>query len=137
MYTERDQCLCQVKTKFEGQLIGRDSLWEMLECLQRLLKVGHCLTKCGAGLGPGAGLSAVVDGFVPHLALLSVMRQPFSLLTESVGIDLLKSLDYVSVYDPSVLLQKAAIGHLVRERMLEQVDEFREEPALIEELRCL
>src|SRR5882724_9526379 len=126
MYTKRDQRLCQVKTKLEGQLIGRDSRWEMPKCLQSLLKVGHCLTKCGAGLGPGAGLSAVVDGFVPHLTLLSVMGQAFNLLSESVGIDLLKSLDNVSVYDPSTLLQKAAIGHLVRERMLEQVDEFRE-----------
>src|SRR5437016_4139062 len=97
MYTERDQRLCQVKTKFEGQLIGRDSLREMPERLQSLLKIGRCLTKCGAGLGPGPGLSAVVNGFVPHLALLGVMRQSFDLLSESVGIDLLKSLDNVSV----------------------------------------
>ena len=61
---------------------------EMLQRLQRLLKVRHRLTVCRMGHSLDPSLAAGGHGLVPHLAPQGVVRQPVDLLGQPVGIQL-------------------------------------------------
>ena len=62
------------------------------------------------------------------------MGEPLDLLAEAVSVERLDRLDDPRVERAAPLLQQAAVGDLVRERVLEGVLEIREQPRLVEEL---
>ena len=109
-------------------------LGQVREGLEGLLEGGHRLAERGAVVGPGAGLLAVGHGLVPHLAPQGMVRQAFDLLGHPVGRERLEGLDNARVQHPPPLLQEAAVGHLLRQGMLEGIGRLGEEARLIEEL---
>ena len=67
-----------------------------------------------------------------------MVRQAFDLLArDGLPSQRLKRLDQACVQHPPPLQQEAAIGHLVREGVLEGVFALREQPRLVEKLRRL
>ena len=84
--------------------------------------------------GPGPGLLAVGHGLVPHLAPQGMVRQAFDLLGHPVPGERLQGLDDAGMQHPPPLLQEAAVGHLVRQGVLEGVFVLGEQARLVEEL---
>ena len=62
------------------------------------------------------------------------MRQAFHLLGQPLRGERLQGLDNTGVQHPPPLLEETAIGHLVRQGVLEGVLALGEEPRLVEEL---
>ena len=62
------------------------------------------------------------------------MRQTFDVLVETVAVERLDRPDNPGVEGAPTLLQEAAVGHLVGERVLERVGRIREHPRLVQEL---
>ena len=107
----------------------------MRKGVEGLLEGGHRLAERGAVVGPGAGLLAVGHGLVPHLAPQGMVRQPFDLLGQPARApSALEGLDNARVQHPPPLLQQAAVGHLVRQGMLEGVVLLGEQAGLIQKL---
>ena len=109
-------------------------LGQVREGLEGLLEGGHGLAERGAVPGSGAGLLAVGHGLVPHLAPQGMVRQAFDLLGRPVPGERLQGLDDAGVQHPPPLLQETAVGHLVRQGVLEGVLTLGEEPRFVEEL---
>ena len=112
-------------------------LGQVREGLEGLLEGGHRLAERGAVVGPGAGLLAVGHGLVPHLAPQGMVRQAFDLLGHPLGRERLEGLDNARVQHPPPLQQQAAVGHLVRQGVLEGVFRLGEQAGLVQELRRL
>jgi hypothetical protein len=151
----------QGEAEIDAQPHGVSGLGQVCEGLEGLLEGGHSLAEGGAVVGPGARLLAVSDGLVPHLAAQGMMRQTFDLvrvlpsgrvlppggrpgplrprhhLSTPVGCQRLNGLDQARVQPPAPLQQEAAIGHLVRQGMLEGVFRLGEQAGLIKKLRRL
>ena len=64
-----------------------------------------------------------------------MVRQTFDLLDHPVGREHLEGLDNTPVQHPPPLQQEAAVGHLVRQGMLEGVFRLGEQARLIQKLR--
>ena len=131
------QRACHSEAEIDGQHPGVAVLGQVREGLEGLVEVGHRLAERGAVVGPGAGLLAVGHGLVPHLAPQGMVRQAFDLLGHPVGRERLEGLDQARVQHPPPLQQEAAVGHLVRQGMLEGVFLLGEQAGLIQELRRL
>ena len=127
----------QREAELDGQHPGVAVLGQVREGLEGLLEGGHRLAERGAVVGPGAGLLAVGHGLVPHLAPQGMVRQAFDLLGHPLGRQRLEGLDQARVQHPPPLQQEAAVGHLVRQGMLEGVFRLGEQAGLIQELRRL
>ena len=127
----------QSEAELDGQHPGVAVLGQVREGLEGLLEGGHRLAERGAVVGPGAGLLAVGDGLVPHLAPQGMVRQAFDLLGHPLGRQRLEGLDQARMQHPPPLQQEAAVGHLVRQGMLEGVFLLGEQAGLIQELRRL
>ena len=82
-------------------------------------------------------LPAVRQGLVPHLTPQGMVRQPFDLLGHAVRRQRLESLDNTRMQHPPPLLEEAAVGHLVRQGVLEGIDALRKQARLVEKLRRL
>ena len=76
----------------------------------------------------------VVHDLGPDLAPQGMVRQPFDLLGHLVPSTCLNNLDQARVQSPPPLLQEAAVGHLMRQGMLEGVLRVRVQTRLIEKL---
>ena len=122
------------QAEIEGQPPGVAMLGQVREGLEGLLEGGHRLAERGALVRPGAGPLAVGHGLVPHLAPQGMVGEPFDLLSSPVGRECLKHLYQARVQPPPPLQQKAAIGHLVCQSMLEGVLRLGEQAGLIQEL---
>ena len=107
---------------------------EVRKGLERLLEGRHRLAERTAFGGPGAGLLAVGHGLGPHFATQGVVRQVFDLLSPLLGCQRLERFDNACVQHAPPLQQQAAVGHLVREGMLEGVLALGKEPRLVEKL---
>jgi hypothetical protein len=70
------------------------------------------------------------DRFLPHLAPERVVGQSLDMFGQTVRIELFDSLDDPGVEGTPALLQEAAVGHLMGERVLEGVLQVREETGL-------
>ena len=66
-----------------------------------------------------------------------MVGQPFDLLGHPVPSERLEGLDDAGMQRSPPLLQQAAVGHLVRQGMLEGVFQLGEEARLVQELRGL
>ena len=137
MLSQWAQRASQSEAEIDGQHPGVAVLGQVREGLEGLLEGGHRLAERGAVVGPGAGLLAVGHGLVPHLAPQGMVRQAFDLLGHPVGRERLEGLDNARVQPPPPLQQEAAVGHLVRQGMLEGVFRLGEQPRLIQKLRRL
>ena len=71
----------------------------------------------------------MVPQFAPH----GVVRQPFDLVGEAVGIERFDGLHNARVQGSASLLQETAVRHLVRQGVLEGVGQFGEQASLVEE----
>jgi hypothetical protein len=89
------QCACQREAELDGQYSGVAGLGQVREGLEGLLEGGHRLAECDAVEGPGAGLLAVGDGFVPYLAPQGMLRQAVDLLGPPLGGQRFEGLDQV------------------------------------------
>jgi hypothetical protein len=63
-----------------------------------------------------------------------VVGQAFGLFGQALGREGLQGLDDTGVQHPPPLVQQAAVGHLMGQRMLEGVFQLREEPRLVHKL---
>src|SRR5262249_57073790 len=84
--------------------------------------------------GWGGGGGEVGQRLVQALAGAGVVGQPLDLLGGAVAGDRLDRLDDVGVERPPPLLEQAAVGDFVGERVLEGVLEVGKEARLVEEL---
>src|SRR2546422_1993962 len=66
-----------------------------------------------------------------------MMSKSLDVLIKPVGIDSLDRLENPGVECTPAILEEAAVGNLVGQRVLEGVLQLGEEPRLVEELRCL
>ena len=109
-------------------------LRQMREGTERLLEGPHGLAVGRPCHGLLPRLPAVRQGLVPHLAPQGMVGQPFDLLGHPVPSERLQGLDDAGMERPPPLLEQAAVGHLVREGVLEGVFELGKEARLVEEL---
>jgi hypothetical protein len=56
-----------------------------------------------------------------------MVREPFNLVIQTVGMQRFQNLDKACVQRPSPFLKQTPVGHLVRQGMLEGVDLFGKE----------
>ena len=123
------------------------SRWRSMACSVRSRLSGRCRSASSACSKPAdrlpvgrarhrlrAGLAEIGDGLLPHLAPERVVGQALDVLGEPVGVEALDGLDDPGVERAPALLEQAAVGHLVGERVLEGVLEVGEEARLVEEL---
>ena len=134
MLSQLAQRASQREAEIDGQPPGVAVLGQVREGLEGLLEGGHRLAERGAVVGPGAGLLAVGHGLVPHLAPQGMVGQAFDLLGQPLGRERLEGLDNARMQRPPPLLQETAVGHLLRQGMLEGVGGLGEAVGLIEEL---
>ena len=126
--------MTQAKADIDGLLVALATLGEMLQGHQRLLEARHRLPTGRACQRLVARLAAVGDGLVPHLAPQGVVRQPFHLVGEPVGIVLFDGRHNAAMEQALPLVQQPPIGHLVRQGVLEGVLALREQAGFVEEL---
>src|SRR5262249_27080645 len=105
--------------------------------LESLLPVGYGLAERGAVPGSGTGLPTVRHGLVPHLTPQGLVREPFDLFAPPVPGQRLKRLNDAGMQRSPPLQQKAAVGYLVRQGVLEGVLALRKKPRLVKEFRRL
>ena len=65
------------------------------------------------------------------------MREPLDMLVKTVRKLFLDCVNYLSMKRTPAILQQAAIGDLMSERVLERVLDLGKESCLIQKLRCL
>src|SRR5262245_61321279 len=80
--------IAQPKTDINGLLMARATFRELLHGPQRLLEAHHRLPTGRARHRLVTRLAQVDDGLVPHLTPQGMVRQPFHLVGEPVGIAL-------------------------------------------------
>jgi hypothetical protein len=78
--------MAQAKADIDGLLVAFASLGEVRQSRQRLLEARPRFSTGRACQRLVARLAAVGDGLVPHLAPQGMVRQPFHLVGEPVGI---------------------------------------------------
>ena len=100
---------------------------------QRLLEGPHGLAVGRLPQGLLPCLPAVRQGLVPYLTVQSMVRQALDLFGQAVRREAFEGLYDVGMeYTPS-LLKQTAIGHLVRQGVLEGVGAFWEQARFVEE----
>src|SRR5262249_40631539 len=134
---EGKERLTQVEPEIDRLLQRLAALWKMLESLQRLLEVCHCLPVSRVLGRLGASLPTVSHGLVPHLPPPGMLGQALDLLGQSLGIESLKPLDNASMEGAPPLLEQTAVGDLVSQGVLEGEFALWEQLRLVEKLSCL
>ena len=109
----------------------------MLKGHQRLLEAARRLPVGRPRAGLGAGLTQVRYGLLPHLTAHGMVGEPFDVLDQPIRIGTFDRADDAGVKLLAPLFEQRAVGHFMRERVLEGVLGIREEPRLVEELRRL
>ena len=133
-WTERQ---AQGEPEIDGLLARVARLRQMREGTERLLEVPHGLAVGRPRQGLLPRLPAVRQGLVPHLAPQGMVRQAFDLLGHPVPGERLQGRDNAGMQHPPPLLQQAAVGHLLRQGVLEGVDQLGEQTRLVQELGVL
>ena len=127
----------QSESEIDGLLACVTCLRQMWQGSERLLEIPHGLAMGRLHHGLLPRLSAVCQGLVPHLAPQGVLRQTFDLLCQPVLSERFKGIDDAGMQRPPPLLEEAAVGHLMRQGMLEGILQLREEARLVQELCSL
>jgi hypothetical protein len=127
----------QVAPQVDGLLMRLAVLRQILQRRHGLFVTPHGFAGRRALHSLRPGLPTVEEGFVPHLPAHGMLGQALDLIRQAVASERLQGLDDLRMQRPPPLLEQAAVGHLVRQRVLEGVFSLREEARLIEELGCL
>ena len=93
----------------------------------------------GFAMRPAGGrlstrLARISHSVLPCLTPERVVGQPLDVLGQAIAMERLDGLHDPRVERPPALVEQAAVGHLVGERVLERVLEVGEEARLVEEL---
>ena len=110
---------------------------EMSQALQRLLEVRDRLLSGGAARRLSCRPDEDSPRPFPTARPERVVRQPLDLLGQTIRIECLDRLHDPGMERAPPLLEQAAVGDLVGERVLEGVFEVGEQARLVEELRRL
>src|SRR5712691_7543900 len=105
----------------------------MLEGTERLLEVPYSLAMSRSRQGLLPRLPAVCQGLGPYLTLQGMVRQALDLLSHPIPHERFDGVDDAGMERSPPLQQKAAIGHLVGEGMLEGILVLGKEACLVEE----
>ncbi len=124
----------QLETSVESLLQHGLALRQRLNDPQRLLEPGPGVLKRPTSYRLQAGLSEVGYRSVSQSAALGVMGKPLDLLAQTIPVEHLDRVDDPRVQGAPPLLQQAAVGDLVRERMCKRVRENRQRPGLEQKL---
>ncbi len=131
---EADERSLEFEPEVDGLLARLGALGQMPQGAEGLLEAAHGLPVGGARDGLGGGLAQVRHGLRPHLPPQGVLREPLDVLAEAIGVERLDRRHDPGVQRAPPLVEHAAVGHLVGERVLEGVFEIGEEARLVEEL---
>jgi hypothetical protein len=99
---------------------------EVLERLERLLEAGRRLPVGRALRRLPTGLTEIEHGLLPRLAPERVVCETLDVLGEPLGVEALDGLHGPGVERAAPLLEEASVGHLVGQRVLEDVGRIRE-----------
>src|SRR5215472_4161156 len=124
----------QLEPDLEGLLQRGLALRQRLEDGQRLLKAGPCVLGRRSHSRFATCLAKISHRLFMLLAAKGVVGESFHVLSEPVGVETLQRLDDARVERAPPRLEEAAVGHFVRQRVLERVLELREEARLVDEL---
>src|SRR5262249_46847133 len=105
--------------------------------LHGLLEVGRRLDIRRPGQGLQARLPEISKRLFPHFSAKCMMGEAIDPLNEAVGIQSLDTLGDACVEPSTPVVDEAAIGNLMGQRVLERVFEIREESRFIEQLGAL
>ena len=86
-----------------------------------------------ASAGLVASEAGVADGLLPQLCTMRVVRQGLELLVEAIAVDGFEDVHHSRVKRAATVVEQAAVGDLVGERVLERVLELGVETRLVEE----
>src|SRR5690349_17374165 len=100
-------------------------LRKVLQCLQCTVKERDGLRVRGASDGFGSGLTPMRHRFVPQVAVPRMMGEPFDVLPEAIPMKRLDRPNDSRMQVSTTLLQHAAVGHLMGERVREGVLQVR------------
>jgi hypothetical protein len=114
-----------------AHLAGR---WQVREGIERLLEVRDSFVRGRATTRPGTRLLEIRRCLVPDLGPQAMVSEPLDVLGEPVAMQHLDGVHQAGVECPTPLLQQAAVGHFVGQRVLERVLQLRKQCRLIEEL---
>ncbi len=106
----------------------------MLQGHQCLLPGGCRLAEGGTRKRLGSSLPAAEERLIPHLAPHGMVCQTLHLLGHAVGIERLQGADNLGMQQAAPFVQQLPVGHLVRQGMLEGVDQLGKEAGFVEEL---
>jgi hypothetical protein len=134
---ERQECHVEVEAQIDRHLACLPALRKALERLQRLLDIRRCFMVRRPSDRFHRGFPTIANSLVPLSATKRVVSQALGVLGQAVGLERLDRADDLCVQRTPSLVQYAAIGDLVRQRVLERVFEIRKQPCLVEELRGL
>ena len=98
----------RIEAKINGALERRAVIRKMPQSGQRLLAGCHDLPERGPCHRLCCRLLGIQHGLVPHLAACGVVRQPFDLFGQSLGIESLDGFHDLAVEDPPALGEKAS-----------------------------
>ena len=128
----------KLEPQVDGLLAGRAARRQVPERLERLLEVGHRLAVRRARrrlrARPAAGRRPPCSHTSPRTRMVG---EPLDVLGQAVGVQRLDRLHDPRVQRAPPLLEQAAVGDLVGERVLERVLQVREQARLVQELRRL
>ena len=125
----------QVEPDIDGLLVRVVTVGQMPQGQEGMLIGDHRLPIGRLRCRAQASLPAVPQGLVPHLSPHGMVGQAFDLLGHAVSGERLQGLDNAGMQHPaSPLQQQTAVGHLVRQGMLEGVLGLGEQAGLIQEL---
>src|SRR5437867_3385763 len=84
-----------------------------------------------------AGLTKIGNRPIPHFSPKGVVREPFNLAGEAVGVERLDGVHNMGMESTPLFIEQAAVGDFLRERVLKRVFELRKEARLVEKLSGL
>jgi hypothetical protein len=82
-------------------------------------------------LSLAAGLPEIVDRLLPQVATQGMMGELFDVFEQAVGIEPLDNLHDLPVKRLALIGKKTSIGDVVRERVLERMNEVWEETCFV------
>jgi len=131
---ERVQRMAELYPHVNGMLEVLPMLREVPEDFQCLLEVPQRLVVGRAREGLGARLTQVGQRLVPHLAVEGMVGEALDLFSETIAIEPLDGVHDPGMQGAASLVEKALIGDLVREGVLEGVLDLGEQARLVDEL---
>src|SRR5688572_10157831 len=120
--------------KIDGLLDGGTTLGDVPQRSECLLVVGHGRRRHGPCVHLLGGAASVSNRRLPRLCAESVIGKPLYVLREPLRKEALHGRNDRAVKHASTILEEAAVGDVVSQRVLERIVKLRKESAFVEEL---